>query len=165
MPVTYTEGQIDMLVQEGKLLPANWRDRTRMKAKRGHDEQHLDLTGEAGTGFRLIFRQNQINSLDFSVILAVLVPQSTQVFRLRRYNGRSHQHTNAIENERFYDFHIHLATERYQEIGAREDAYARPTDRYGDFQGALDCLFTDANFSVPPKAQGDLFDQVGGGPR
>ena len=160
MAVIYTDNQIDALVQERKPLPANWQDRTRLKTKRGHDEQHLDLTGEAGTGFRLIFRQNRINGLDFSVILAVLVPQSTQVFRLRRYNGRSHEHTNQIENETFYDFHIHLATERYQEIGAREDTYARATDRYGTFLGALDCLFADANFSVPQKAQGDLFDIV-----
>lgn len=108
----------------------------------------------------LVFRQNRINGLDFSVILAVLVAQSTQVFRLRRYNGRSHEHTNQIEHETFYDFHIHLATERYQERGAREDAYARPTDRYGTFRGALDCLFTDANFSVPSRAQGNLFDPV-----
>ncbi len=158
MAVIYTDNQIEGLVLERKPLPANWRDRTRMKAKRGHDEQHLDLTGTAGTGFRLILRQSRINGLDFSVILAVLVPQSTQVFRLRRYNGRSHEHTNQIEHETFYDFHIHLATERYQELGTREDAYARPTDRYGTFRGALDCLFTDASFSVPPKPQGDLFD-------
>ena len=160
MAVIYTDNQIDALIEERKPLPANWQDRTRLKAKRGHDEQHLDVTGEAGTGFRLILRQSRINGLDFSVILAVLVPQSTQVFRLRRYNGRSHEHTNQIENETFYDFHIHLATERYQDIGAREDAYARPTDRYGTFRGALDCLFRDANFSVPSKAQGDLFDPV-----
>ena len=155
MPVTYEDDRIDALVREPKPLPAAWRDRMRMKAKRGHDEQHLDLTGEAGTRFRLMFRQNRINGLDFSVILAVLVPQSTHMFRLRRYNGRSHQHTNAIENERFYDFHIHLATERYQAIGAREDAYARPTDRYSDFRGARDCLFADANFSVPREVRGD----------
>ena len=165
MAVIYADNQIDALVQESKPLPADWQHRTRMKAKRGHDEQHLDLAGEAGTGFRLIFRQSSINSLDFSIILAVLVPQSTQVFRLRRYNGRSHEHTNQIENETFYDFHIHLATERYQELGTREDAYARPTDRYGTFRGALDCLFTDANVSVPPQAQGELFDLAGGDPR
>ncbi len=160
MAVIYTDSQIDALVEERKPLPANWQERTSLKAKRGHDEQHLDVTGEAGTGFRLVLRQSRINGLDFSVILAVLVPQSTQVFRLRRYNGRSHEHTNQIENETFYDFHIHLATERYQDIGAREDAYARPTDRYSTFRGALDCLFKDANFGVPPKAQGDLFDPV-----
>ena len=162
MAVSYTDHEIDVLVRERKPLPADWQDRTRMKAKRGHDEQHFDLNGDAGNRFRLILRQSRINGLDFSVILAVLVPQSTQVFRLRRYNGRSHEHTNQIENETFYDFHIHVATERYQELGAREDAYARPTDRYGAFRGALDCLFTDANVSVPPKAQGELFDLVEG---
>ena len=82
------------------------------------------------------------------------------MFRLRRQNGRSHEHTNQIEDETFYDFHIHIATERYQELGAREDAYARPTDRYGALRDALDCLFTDANFGVSPKAQGGLFDVV-----
>ena len=162
MAVIYTDNEIAALIQERKPLPANWRDRTRLKAKRGHDEQNLDITGEAGTEFRLIFRQNRINGLDFSVILAVLVPQSTQVFRLRRYNGRSHEHTNQIENETFYAFHVHLATERYQELGAREDAYARPTDRYSDFHGALDCLVVDANFSVPQNAQGNLFGVAGG---
>ena len=156
MAVIYTDDQIDVLMQEHKPLPANYG--TRMRVKRGHGEHHLDVTGEDGTGFRLIFRQSRINILDFSVILAVLVPHSTQVFRLRRYNGRSHEHTNQIEKETFYDFHIHLATERYQEIGAREDAYARPTDRYGTIFGAVDCMMEDANVSVPPKAQGDLFD-------
>lgn len=162
MPVSYTDDEIDALVGEGKRLPRDWEDRTRLKAKRGHDEQFLEFTGDAGTRFRLILRQSRVSSLDFSVILAVLVPQSTQVFRLRRYNGRSHEHTNQIEKEMFYDFHIHFATERYQELGAREDAYALPTDRYATFRGALDCLLKDANFSVPPKAQGELFDPVGG---
>ena len=162
MAVSYTDDQIGGLVGERKPLPADWQERTRMKPKRGHDEQYLDLRGETGTAFRLILRQSKINGLDFSIILAVLVPQTTQVFRLRRYNGRSHEHTNQIENETFYDFHVHFATERYQELGAREDAYARPTDRYGTFQHALACLFSDANVSVPRKAQGELFGPVGG---
>lgn len=62
----------------------------------------------------------------------------------------------------FYDFHTHFATERYQDLGAREDAYAQRTDRYATFRGALDCLFEDANFSVPPQSQGGLFDPLGG---
>jgi len=33
-----------------------------------------------------------------------------------------------------------MATERYQEIGNREDAYAEPTGRYSDICGALQCL-------------------------
>ena len=57
--------QIDALVEERKRLPADWQHRTRMRAKRGHDEQDIDLSGDAGTAFRLIFRQNRINDLDF----------------------------------------------------------------------------------------------------
>ena len=161
MAVSYTDDEIDELVGERKALPSDWRVRARMKAKRGHEEQHLDITGETETRFRVILRQGRINRLDFSIILAVLVPQSTRVFRLRRYNGRSDEHTNQIERETFYDFHIHFATERYQELGAREDAYARPTERYGTFRGALDCLFADANVGVPAKPQGELFDLLG----
>ena len=53
------------------------------------------------------------------------VPQSNRVFRLRRYNGKSHEHTNPIEKEIFYDFHIHTATERYQVLeNKKEDTYA-----------------------------------------
>ena len=158
MAVMYTDQEIELLLQERKSLPPDWRRRTRMVPKRGHQEQHLDLTGIGGSEFRLILRQSTVNVLDFSVIIAVLVPHSTQVFRLRRYNGRSHEHTNHIEGESFYDFHIHLATERYQEMGAREDAYAKSTDRYGTFHDALRCLFADASFDVPAEAQGDLFE-------
>ena len=52
-----------------------------------------------------------------------------------------------------------MATERYQELGTREDAYAEPTDRYGDFQGALRCLIDDANLVVPSEIQGRLFEE------
>ena len=117
------------------------------------------MTGDTGSEFRLILRQSRVNQFDFSIILAVRVPQSTQLFRLRRCNGRSHEHTNHIEGVTFHDFHIHFATERYQALGAREDAYAEPTDRYGDFHGALHCLIADANLAVPPEPQGRLFEE------
>ena len=156
MAVTYSDREIASLVQERKPLPTN---QISLRTKRGHEEQHLDLVGETGNKFRLILRQNSINPLDFSIILAVQIPQSNQLFRLRRYNGKSHAHTNRIENETFYDFHIHFATDRYQQIGAREDTYATPTDRYADFHGALCCLIADANFEVPPEPQGDLFEE------
>ncbi len=160
MAVTYLDQKIDSLVQERKPASADWRNRIRLKPKRGPLWQsQLDLTGDAGSEFRLIFRQNKINLLDFSVILAVRVPESNQIFRLRRYNGKSHEHTNHIEAITFYDFHIHVAAERYQEYGTREDAYAEPTDRYGDFQCALRCLIDDANLKVPPESQGDLFEE------
>jgi len=55
--------------------------------------------------------------LDFSIILAYCPEASNQLFRLRRYNGKSHEHTNTIEADKFYNYHIHTATERYQELG------------------------------------------------
>ena len=160
MAITFLEHEIESLTNERKLLPPDWRSLTRLRSKRGHEEQHIDIGGEAGSEFRLILRQNKINPLDFSVILAVRVPGSNQLFRLRRYNGKSQEHSNRIEGVKFYDFHIHVATERYQELGTREDAYADPTDRYGDYQGALRCLIADANIEVPQDLQVDLFEEV-----
>ncbi len=108
----------------------------------------------------MILRQNLINPLDFSVILAVRLPNSNRFFRLRRYNGKSHNHRNRIEGDAFYDFHMHTATERYQELGTREDFYAEPTDRYGDYSGALKCAVADCRLAVslPPNTlQTNLF--------
>ena len=158
MAVTYSDQEIAALLQERKPLPADWRNRVRLKPKRGHSEQQLDLTGDANSEFRIILRRSDINRLDFSVILAVRVPGSNQWFRLRRCNGR-HGHTNRIEKETFHDFHIHVATERYQDFGTREDAYAEPTDRYDDFEGALHCLIDEANFSEPRGSQIVLFGE------
>lgn len=107
----------------------------------------------------MIFRQNSSNPPDFSIILAVRPPRSNQFFRLRRYNGKSHEHTNHIEGESFYDFHVHLATERYQDLGTREDAYAEPTERYSDFRGAVQCLIDDVNLEISPETQSDLFGE------
>ena len=156
MAVTFTDAEIALLIEERKPLPNNWNTGMRLRHKLGHDERDLDLTGADGNEFRVILRRNRINALDFSVILAVLVPSSGQVFRLRRYNGKSHEHTNAIENDTFYDYHIHMATQRYQETGAREDSYAEATGRYADYEEALQCLLYDANFDVPPDNQGRL---------
>jgi len=150
LAVIYSDDEIDRLLAERKPLPSDWRGRTRLRSKQGHEERDLDVTGAEGGEFRLILRRSLTNPLDFSVILAARNPQSNQTFRLRRHNGKSHVHTNNIEKDTFYDFHIHMATQRYQEIGAREDFYAEFTDRYTDFRGALDCMMADANFETPP---------------
>lgn len=117
------------------------------------------VIGFAQNEFHVILRKSKFNSLDFSAILGVRAPHSNRVFRLRRYNGKSHEHTNKIEGETFYDFHIHMATERYQRLGdrePREDAYAEITGRYGDLTGALDCLLADASFELEGQ-QGSMF--------
>jgi hypothetical protein len=156
MPTLLTEHQIAALLAEPKMLPSDYRSRVQTKPKRGHRERELDVDGAQGGKFRLILRQSGFNPLDFSVILAWLPPQSTALLRLCRYNGKSHEHTNALENRTFYDFHIHRSTERYQRSGLREDAFAEPTNRYQDFEGALRCLIQDCAFQLPPNDQTEL---------
>jgi hypothetical protein len=157
LSVLLTDSEIAALISETKPLEQGYMSRLQLRPKQGHKEREWDITGINGSGFILILRQNLLNVLDFSVILAYSVQSSSQVFRLRRYNGKSHEHTNQIERQRFYDFHIHFATERYQHSGLREDAYAEATNRYGDFQGALDCLVQDCGFVRPSNGQELLF--------
>ena len=157
MPVRFNDSQIAALIIEAKPLPSDYLSRMTTKPKRGHREQELDVVGAGSNEFQVILRQSLFNPLDFSVILAHKIPRSNEKFRLRRYNGRSHEHTNKIEGQKFFDFHIHMATERYQDIGAREDTYAEPTDRYSNILEAIDCLIADCGFEVPPRQQPPLF--------
>ena len=153
MTLTYTDEEIVALVEERKRFPQNWDTKVLRHNKLGRREGSIECTGDKGNKFRLIFRHSNSNLLDFSVILAVQVPMSNHWFRLRRCNGKSHEHTNHIEGITFYDFHIHQATEKYQEIGSREDAYAVAIDKYDDFDGAVDYMIQESNFDAPPKEQ------------
>lgn len=157
MPTKYSDSDITLMIEECKPLPDSHRSRVQLRDKRGHKERELDVESETGTQYRLILRQSNFNALDFSIILAVNPSDSNQLFRLRRYNGKSHEHTNQIEGDTFYDFHIHHATERYQESGSREDAFAEVTDRYGDFHAALRCMLKDCGFETHQDAQQNLF--------
>ena len=155
-----TDQRIQELLNEKKVLPADYRAKIQVRRKRGHKERELDIIGENGSDFRLILRQSLFNLLDFSIILAYRPPKTNVLFRLKRYNGKSHAHTNIMESETFYDFHIHQATARYQEIGAREDWYAVPTDRYSEFHQAVSCLFDNCGFELPSGAQRSLFEGI-----
>ena len=157
MSAKYSQEDITALLAERKVLPKDYRTYTQLRQKRGHKEQELDVKGESGNNFRIIVRQSNSNPLDFTVILAFCPVNSNLVFRLRRYNGKSHEHTNHIEGKTFYDFHVHMATQRYQDSGAKEDAYAESSDRFSDIHGALDCLVKDCGFDVPPGSQLALF--------
>ena len=126
-----------------------------------HKEQQLDVKGVNGSEFRLILRQAEINPFDFSIILGYRVPRSNEIYRLRRYNGKHGEHTNVIERQTFYDYHVHMATARYREAGLKEDAYAEPTDRFSDFRGALDCMLRECGFDVPEEPQTDLMEIMG----
>jgi hypothetical protein len=151
MTIQLTDKEIGTLLREYKALPEDFPTRIRLRPKRGHKEFEYTVTGQDGHAFLLKFRQNEINALDFSVILLYMPKGSNQHFRLRRYNGKSHEHTNKIEGDTFFGFHIHTATERYQQQGLDEDAFAEQTERYANFTGATDCLLKDCGFAFSTK--------------
>lgn len=159
MAFRYSDQEIARRVLEPKFLPADSPSRPRLRPKRGHKERDLDIRGERGNEFRLILRQSIFSPLDFSIILAYRSPYTNRLFRLRRYDGKSHEHTNRIEGNTFYDFHIHIATARYQELGMAEDAYAEPTDRFSDIHSAAQCLFEDCGVEIPRELQGVPFEE------
>ena len=160
MAAKFSDADITAFLQERKPLSNDFRSKFRLRDKRGHKEQELDVQGANGTLFRLILRQSNFNALDFSIILAYSPVDSNQLFRLRRYNGKSHAHTNTIESDSFYNFHIHTATERYQELGMREDTYAEPSDRFSDFHSAVNCMLSDCGFDVPVNPQLKMFEEM-----
>lgn len=147
-----------MLLAEQKPLPDDYEARLHLRPRSGQERSDLDVRTAGGNSFRIILRQSRFNALDFSAILAYAVPNSNALFRLRRYNGKSHEHTNRLEGQTFYDFHIHTATERYQALGAAEETFADPTDRFADLSGALRCLLDDCGFQEPRDSQPSLFD-------
>lgn len=101
-----TDSEVLQLIQEEKIFPKEYNSLFQMKEKKGHREQELTLKRIDGSLFKIILRQSRINILDFSVILGYMPPKSNIMFRLRRYNGKSHEHTNVIEKAVFYDFHM-----------------------------------------------------------
>lgn len=156
MSIRLSDSEIATLISEPKPLPENYKSLMRLRPKKGHRERDLDLAGNNGHDFRIIQRQSEFNALDFSVILVYRPLGTNELFFLRRYNGRSHEHTNSIEGETFYSFHIHQATERYQDLGAKEAAYASPTTEYGTIDEAVEKMFAECSFlvpQVPPSAQ------------
>ena len=148
MAIRYTDQEIGELVQELKPFPTDWRNQFVTRIRRSNKEKHLDLIGDMGNKFRIIIRQSQFNESSFSVILGVHDPLLNQLFRLRRYNGNDHTHTNEIEKVKVQGFHIHFATARYQRRGLREDDYAEAINRYKDVNGAFECLIAEANLEA-----------------
>lgn len=150
MELLLTDQKIQSLVSEHKKVPLEFDDFFKnFKNKRGHQEFDHTIPREDGSSFSIKLRQNRENPIDFSAILGYTPKEVNRLFRLKRYNGKSHRHRNILEeNERFYDFHIHTATERYQLAGRKEEAYAVVTDRYSDLRGALRCLINDCNVTL-----------------
>lgn len=155
MPVVqFSDKDIDELIAVPKYLPPDYRSRLRTRARSysdKHEEGQLEIDVQDKGTFRVIIRKNRINQLDFSAILGYIPSERLRLFRLRRYNG-VHKHTNRIERNSFRDFHVHYATQRYQEAGWDIDAYAELTEKYTTIDGAWELLLDECNF-IRPEAE------------
>ena len=156
-----SDAQIQKLIQEEKILPPDWRDC--MSLKHTKDVQlrgKLEVMGSEGNGFVIYLRRLEQDVFCFSAILAFKRLDTGTSFRLRRYNGKDHAHTNKIEkDEILFEYHIHNATQRYQEFGYDEDQYAEVTDKFSTIQEAYGLLLDQCGF-VKPRENNGLFDQI-----
>jgi hypothetical protein len=132
---------------------------SKAKEKLGHKENDFIIDRQDGSKFRIMVRQSISNPLDFSIILGYYKPNSNLLIRLKRYNGKSHEHQNKIEKtDKFYDFHIHIATERYQNTSQyKPEHYAEITERYSDIHSAWLCFAQDCNITYPNSNNQQLF--------
>lgn len=145
-----TDEQIQELIGESKEIDCSAISLLRnMKSKGGRASSHFYHShrfsrAEAEGDWLIYLRRNRLNPLDFSCGLGFIPQGRNQAFMLRRYNGKSHEHTNRLEEQPpFYDFHIHQATERYQTSSYADEHFATTTDAYVDLAGAFKCLMDD----------------------
>jgi len=139
---------IQQLIKERKALPSGLFSGRVLTTRNGHFRKDFPLSPtRSGNEFMVKIRQSIINPADFSVILCYRMPGLNTFFKLRRYNGK-HTHTNTIEGNRFHDFHVHTATERYQKKGVQEELFAEISTRHYDLQSAVECLIADCGFDT-----------------
>lgn len=147
--VRFTDEQIKELIDEKKRFKIGWERKLNFKQQGKQKTISLEIEGEQNQ-FTIILRANIIDPESFSAIFAVIPKDSTQVFRLRRYDGGSHRHANKIEGTVIdHECHIHFATERYQELGNKEEDYAEQTDRFTNLEEAFRCLIEDCQCFFP----------------
>jgi hypothetical protein len=146
---TLSDDRIRALIAERKAIPAHLLPVPTLPVRSNHERKDYKIVAPSGNEFVVFLRRSELNMNDFSVILGYQLPTIHEVFRLRRYNGKSHHHTNVLERQTFYDFHIHTATERYQSPGFKEDHFAEIRDRYHELHGAIQCLLEDCGFGSP----------------
>jgi hypothetical protein len=150
----YSDEQIKRFIEECKPLDQGWETKVSLKNERSGKHRSFEVTGNEGSRFSVILRQGKYDLDSFSAILGIYPQGSNKLFRLRRYDGNDHAHTNSIEGDQIlYGYHIHYATERYQDAGKDEDEFALAITRYSNLNEAFSCLLEDCNFLLPSKQQ------------
>ncbi|MBC8184683.1 hypothetical protein H8E88_26610 [candidate division KSB1 bacterium] len=159
MSYYFTDEEIDSLISEEKFFPGTIEEIMNFKESDSHKRASIELPRSDGSRFIIKLRQNKNDINDFSAIIAFQEKNSNKDFKLRRYNGKSHEHSNKLEGNKHYNFHIHLATRRYQDAGRKEESYAEETNRYSNIMGALKCLLQDCNVKTKLNPQTSIFDK------
>lgn len=153
MPIIFTDEEIQKFLKEPKILPEDYHETLKLKPRYGHNVASIKINGQDNSKFTISLRQCIQDKFNYSAILGYEIPGTSTIFRLRRYNSKSHEHTNKIEKVTFFDYHVHIATQRYQENGLREDEYAIRTSSYIDLHGALQALINECSFVLPRNSQ------------
>ena len=166
-----TDAEITELLAKEKNLPSGWRARLKLKEKPGAVQlgRELEIEARSGESFIIRCRKNKLNPLDFSVML--FYADGGNEYRLLRCNGKPPSgHTNCVEklagdpNYAFgMEFHVHCATQRYQEADRRIDGFAVPTQEYSDYATALEYFMKRTRCIDPDgEPEGPLLGMMGG---
>lgn len=144
--VILTDNDIDNLIRGDKFLQASVLNNSKWKIVGAHRKKEVPVSDMQGNdSFAVFWRQTTYDALDFTVGLSYKVPDSTQRINLIRCNGKSHTHTNKLEGNKLeVTFHIHRATEKYQNMGFKAEDHAETTDKYSTMDEAFKylCLLT-----------------------
>lgn len=156
-----TDGEIEALVATRKVIlnpGARWTVQRQSRQKTFQLELPPGLPA-----MELKLRQNLRDPDSFSCVLLCHLPDGEKL-TLRRYNGSSHVHGNALDPhmpEIIFACHVHMAKQRYIEAGRKADGYAVPAS-YSDFNGALLQVMQDCNIhgygQQDSGPTGDLYD-------
>lgn len=153
-----TDDEIETLVEAHKTV-SNPKARWSTQRKSLQKTYHLVLD-DSLPRMEIKLRQNTLDPDNFSCVLLCYLDDGEKI-TLRRYNGSNHEHRNKLEpNEPLISFvcHIHMATQRYIEIGDKSEGYAVKTDEYDDFDGALSLLIGQCNVHGLKKEDGSQLD-------
>lgn len=147
-----TDEEINALITLPKTLPkGKW-----YCHKELHGILRMDVSLNANSDYHFILkgRQSIKKPGDFSVILFVRTREGKD-FNLIRCNG-AHDHRNDLEKEFLpCQFHIHKATKRYIDSGAKPEKYATSAEGcYNTYDGALAHLIKIANIIQPETEAG-----------
>lgn len=142
--VILSDAEIAGLIQTPKTIT---NPRARRKEQKG--SIRLNYAAQADNAcFEIYVRQNLKVPHAFSCGLMYVAPSGERI-TLMRCNGSDHPHGNPLEGAAKIETacHIHIATQRYMEIGRKPEHFAEKTDLYTDVDGALVTLLSLCNVS------------------